>query len=75
MILMDFLGNGQSDRIECFPENLWTTQADQVLALVEHLNLKKVNLLGTSGGAWVAVNTALKRPDLVEHVIADSFDG
>lgn len=75
VILMDFLGNGQSDRIECFPENLWTTQADQVLALVEHLNLKKVNLLGTSGGAWVAVNTALKRPDLVEHVIADSFDG
>ena len=75
VILMDFLGNGQSDRVECFPENLWTTQADQVLALVEHLNLKKVNLLGTSGGAWVAVNTALKRPDLVEHVIADSFDG
>lgn len=75
VILMDFLGNGQSDRVECFPENLWITQADQVLALVEHLNLKKVNLLGTSGGAWVAVNTALKRPDLVEHVIADSFDG
>ena len=43
--------------------------------LVEHLKLEKVNLLGTSGGAWVAVNTALKRPDLVEHVIADSFDG
>ena len=75
VILIDFLGNGRSDRVSRFPENLWITQADQVIALIEHLNLGKVNLLGTSGGAWVAVNTALKRPDLIGQVIADSFDG
>lgn len=34
-----------------------------------------MNLVGTSGGAWVAINAALKRPDLVEKVVADSFDG
>lgn len=39
------------------------------------MHIGKVNILGTSGGAWIAVNTALKRPDLTEKVIADSFDG
>ena len=75
VILIDFLGNGKSDRIEKFPENLWITQAKQVIALIEHLKLQKANLIGTSGGAWVAINTALKRPDLIDRVVADSFDG
>lgn len=75
VILIDFLGNGKSDRIEKFPENLWITQAEQVIALIEHLKLQKANLIGTSGGAWVAINTALKRPDLIDRVVADSFDG
>ena len=75
VILIDFLGNGKSDRIEAFPENLWITQAEQVIALIEHLKLQKANLIGTSGGAWVAINTALKRPDLIDRVVADSFDG
>lgn len=75
VVLIDFLGNGKSDRIENFPENLWITQAEQVIALIEHLRIQKANLIGTSGGAWVAINTALKRPDLIDRVVADSFDG
>lgn len=75
IILIDFLGNGKSDRIEKLPADLWFSQAQQVIALLEYLNCGKANLIGTSGGAWVAVNTALERPDLVEKVIADSFDG
>ena len=75
VILMDFLGNGRSDRVLAFPENLWITQAEQVVALIEHLQLAQVHLLGTSGGAWVAVTTALKRPDLISKVVADSFHG
>ena len=31
--------------------------------------------MGTSGGAWAAVNAALLRPDLFRAVVADSFDG
>lgn len=75
VILMDFLGNGRSDRIGAFPSDLWYSQARQVIALLEYLDYGKANLIGTSGGAWVAVNTALERPDLVYKVIADSFDG
>ena len=75
VILIDFLGHGKSDRIEEFPAELWTEEARQTIALLEHLKLGKVSLVGTSGGAWVAVNAALERPDLVDRVVADSFDG
>ena len=33
------------------------------------------SLVGSSGGAWAAINAGLLRPDLVEKVVADSFDG
>ena len=75
VILMDFLGNGRSDRVEMFPADLWQEEARQVIALLEHLNAGKVNVVGCSGGAWAAVNAALMRPDLIERVVADSFDG
>lgn len=75
VILIDFLGNGRSERIDSFPKDLWYSQALQVIALIEHLGHKKVNLLGTSGGAWTAINAALERPDLIGKVVADSFDG
>lgn len=74
-ILIDFLGNGQSDRIRKFSPDMWYDEALQAIALIEHLNCGKVNLVGTSGGAWAAINAALERPDLIYAVIADSFDG
>lgn len=75
MIVIDFLGNGESDRVEKLPVDLWLEQARQTIALLEHLQYGKVSLVGTSGGAWVAINAALKRPDLIDRVVADSFDG
>ena len=75
VIVIDFLGNGQSDRLEKFPVELWFEQALQTIALIDYLGYNKVNLVGTSGGAWVAINVALERPDLVTRVVADSFDG
>ena len=75
IILIDFLGHGNSDRLEEFPPELWMEEAEQTIALLEHLKLGRVNLVGTSGGAWVSINAALKRPDLIGRVVADSFDG
>lgn len=75
VILIDFLGHGKSDRLCTFAVDLWQEQARQTIALLEHLQYGKVSLMGTSGGAWVAINAALERPDLVDQVIADSFDG
>ena len=75
VILIDFLGHGKSDRLEEFPAELWMEEARQTVALLEHLKLEQVNLVGTSGGAWVALNAALENPKLVGKVVADSFDG
>lgn len=75
VILIDFLGYGQSDRTEKFPDDLWLDEAHQVCSLLEELKLSAVHLVGTSGGAWVAVNVALLIPDKIKSVTADSFDG
>lgn len=75
LILIDFLGHGRSDRLDTFTTDFWYDQALQVIGLCESLNLKDVNLIGTSGGALAAINVALERPDLVGKVIADSFEG
>lgn len=68
IIFIDFLGHGNSDRIKEFSPRLWEEEARQTIALLEHLQLGKVNLVGTSGGAWVAINAALERPELVDRV-------
>lgn len=76
IILIDFLGHGKSDWLPEFPIELWFDEARQTIALLEHLKLAdKANLVGTSGGAWVALNVGLERPDLVGKIVADSFSG
>lgn len=75
LILIDFLGHGKSDRIDVFSVDFWYDQAKQVIALCEILGYEKYNLLGSSGGALAAINVALERPELVNKVIADSFEG
>ena len=66
---------GKSERLEEFQQIFGSRKARQTVALLEHLEAGRVNLVGTSGGAWVAINAALERPELVGKVVADSFDG
>ncbi len=47
----------------------------QVVTLCKALGYPKVNLVGTSGGAYAAINAALAAPELFNKVVADSFDG
>lgn len=75
VIRMDFLGNGRSKRVARFPDDLWQEQGRQVVALCEALDLHGVHLVGTSGGAYAAINAALMQPALFGKVVADSFDG
>ena len=75
IILLDFAGHGKSERLTSFPTDLWYDEALQVIELIEILNYEKVNLMGSSGGALVAINVALERSDLVNKIIADSFEG
>lgn len=75
VILFDFLGHGQSDRLQELPTDLWFEEAQQVIAFLKSKDYQKVHLLGSSGGALVAINVALEAPELVSKVIADSFEG
>ncbi|QHQ62918.1 alpha/beta fold hydrolase [Anaerocolumna sedimenticola] len=75
VILIDFLGHGKSDRLDKFPVDLWYEEAQQVIEFLSQKKYAEVFLLGSSGGALVAINIALERPDLVSKVIADSFEG
>lgn len=43
--------------------------AEEVVALLEHLKVRKAHVLGTSLGGFVAQELALKRPDLVERLV------
>jgi len=75
VILFDFLGHGKSDRLHEFPADLWFNEAEQVIAFLREKQYSAVNLIGSSGGALVAINVALEAPELVNRVIADSFEG
>ena len=75
LILVDFLGHGKSDRLMEFPVDFWYDEAIQIIQLLEQNRYGKVNIVGTSGGALVALNVALERGDLINRVIADSFEG
>lgn len=75
VILIDFLGHGKSDRLDEFPADLWFFEARQVIAFLKEKQYDDVNIIGSSGGAMVAINVALEAPELVAKVIADSFQG
>lgn len=75
VILIDFLGHGKSDRLNEFPADLWFNEAEQVIAFLREKQYTKVNIIGSSGGALVAINVALEAPELIHKVIADSFEG
>ena len=75
IVVIDFLGCGKSEKVEKLDTDLWYDEAQQVIQLLDLKKYKNVNIIGTSGGAIVAINVALERPDLVNKVIADSFEG
>ena len=59
VIVPDFLGNGRSDRLDKWPSDLWFDWAKQVKVLCDQLDLQKVKIIGSSGGALAAINAAL----------------
>lgn len=75
VVLIDFSGHGNSQRLHEFPADLWFHEAQQVIAFLHEKKYEKVHIIGSSGGALVAINVALEAPELVARVIADSFEG
>ncbi len=74
-ILIDFPGHGKSERLPELPTDFWFYNSEVAYALISHLELESVAVIGTSGGAQIAINLALEHPDAVKCLIADSFEG
>jgi valacyclovir hydrolase len=70
-VAMDFWGTGQSDRLATWPDDWFQQAAHDAAALIRRLEGRAV-VMGTSGGADVALWLATLYPDLVSAVIADS---
>lgn len=73
--LIDYLGHGQSDRLDKFRDDFWFYNSLTVEKLIELENLKYVNLIGTSGGALVGLNLCSNNKSSVKKAIFDSFFG
>ncbi|MCJ7551152.1 MAG: alpha/beta hydrolase [Anaerolineae bacterium] len=70
-VAMDFWGTGQSDRLATWPDDWFQQAAHDAAALIRRLGDRAI-VMGTSGGADVALWLATLHPDRVSAVIADS---
>lgn len=50
------------------PRN-WRAHGDDAVALIQELNAAPAAVIGYSGGAMVALDAALKRPDLIRRLV------
>lgn len=75
VILLDLVGQGKSQRVNELPLNYWHFNGMLVIELCKYIGISNVNLLGTSGGAIIALNAALENPKLFDKMILDSFMG
>ena len=68
LIMVDFLDQGQSEKLvgASYTQDL---QVELVAALLRHLSLEKVHLLGISYGGEVAQQFAVKYPAMVERLM------
>src|SRR5579862_5766041 len=70
VIGVDLQGHGRTADIDR-PLSL-EAMADDVAALIEHLGLQKVDLMGYSMGGEVALMTTIRHPELVRKLVAVS---
>lgn len=73
VVSLDYLGTGRSDRVPVWADDWYDQGAHQAAALVEHLGYSTCTVIGTSGGAVVALLLAALHPARVRAVVADSL--
>jgi len=68
-VALDLRGHGQSDKPHDAAAYARADMAGDILALMDHLDLRRVDLMGYSLGAHLALGAALARPDRVANLI------
>lgn len=71
VITVDLLGHGESDR----PRDMWRYSmhffAEQVIALMDHLQIEQAVVMGTSLGANTALEIALEHPERLRGMVIE----
>ncbi|MFI7608200.1 alpha/beta fold hydrolase [Micromonospora sp. NPDC049366] len=70
VILVDLQGHGRTADIDR-PLDV-TLMADDIAALIEHIDLRKPDVVGFSLGGGVALQVAIRHPHLVDRVVSAS---
>ena len=68
VIVMDCRGHGKSDKPET-DAAYGTTMAEDVVALLAHLDIRKAHIVGYSMGGMIALKTAVLHPERVQSLL------
>src|SRR4029079_853912 len=71
VLTLDLLGHGRSDRPPEMTHYSILFFAEQVVALLDHLKIKKAVIGGTSLGANVSLETAYQSPERVKGMLVE----
>lgn len=71
-IALDLPGTGQSGRLAVWPHDWWAAGALAAINLLDQLQIPRCAVLGTSGGAAIALLAALAAPGRIAAIVADS---
>lgn len=68
LIRMDFFDQGQSEKLigKSYTHQI---QVDAVKALIDHLNLDKVSIVGISYGGEIAIQVAIQNPQVIDRLV------
>ncbi|MFH0883185.1 MAG: alpha/beta hydrolase [bacterium] len=72
VICPDYLGTGKSSRLSDWPLDWWQRNVEDVAALLEYLGSGPAMMIGSSGGALVALTLAIDHAEMIRCVIAES---
>lgn len=67
VITVDMQGHGRTADIERPLDR--EAMAEDIAALIKHLNLGKTNIIGYSFGGWVALRLAIQHPELLQKAV------
>src|SRR5947207_10062440 len=74
-VALDLRGHGESDKPHDPAAYARTEMVGDVLALMDHLDLGRVNLMGYSMGSHLSLRAALTAPDRVDNLILGGVGG
>ena len=69
LVALDLRGHGQSDKPHDAEAYGAEAMAGDVIGLIDHLNLRRVNLVGYSMGSHLSARIALTAPERIDHLV------